>query len=35
VIQKLERLQALRPRGLDIIEKLVDDILDDLEGRRP
>ena len=35
VIQKLERLQTLRPHGLAILERLVDDILADIDGTRP
>lgn len=32
---KLERLQKERPAIVDVIERLVDDMLDELEGRRP
>ncbi len=35
VAQKLAKLHALRPIAVDVIEKLVDDVLDDIEGRRP
>lgn len=33
--QKAERLQALSPDAAAVIERLVEDVLDDLEGRRP
>lgn len=35
ILQKISRLQRLRPAVVEVIEKLVDDVLDDLEGRRP
>jgi hypothetical protein len=35
IIPKVRRLHALHPEALDVIEKLVNDILDDIEGRRP
>lgn len=35
VAEKLARLYVLRPLAVDVIEKLVDDVLDDIEGRRP
>jgi hypothetical protein len=33
--QKSERLQALNPKLAAVIETLVDDMLDELEGRHP
>lgn len=35
IIQKINRLHGLKPAALTVLERLVDDILDDLEGRRP
>lgn len=32
---KLERLHELRPDAVGVIERLVDNLLDELEGRRP
>lgn len=33
--QKADRLSGLNPDAAAVIERLVDDVLDDLEGRRP
>lgn len=35
LLKNLERLHQLRPAAVLVIERLVEDTLDDLEGRRP
>ena len=35
LLKNLERLNQLRPAALAVIGRLVEDTLDDLEGRRP
>lgn len=35
LLGRIARLKKLKPEVVDVIGKLVDDILDDIEGRRP
>lgn len=35
LLWKIERLQEKRPAAVEVLENLVDDMLSELEGRRP